>query len=113
MESLWISLLVFLLYGGGIALAVFFVIGATFAHKGGVRSWLYCLSFLILLAQTGCWHFAIAFGNATGGHGEDEFGLDKWVILAGVVLCVWAFAIEFSWMKFHAKRQRQNRRLDD
>jgi predicted MFS family arabinose efflux permease len=100
------DLLIFLLSGGCIGLAFIFLLIATFLRKSqSRRKFLYVLSFLALVMQSGCWHLATAIGNATGGHGNDDFGMDKYVFLAGAMLVVWAFILELIWIKSEAKKR--------
>jgi hypothetical protein len=100
------SILIFLLYDGGIAFAFLFLLNATLAWKSGkIRKLLYAFSFLALIAQAGCWHLATAIGNSRGGHGEDEFGMDNYVFLAGAVLFVWAFILELIGIKSEPKKR--------
>jgi len=94
--------LIFLLYGGGIAFAFLFLLIATLTWKSeSRRRFLYVLSFLALVSQSGCWHVAIAIGR-----GGDDFGMDKYVILAGAVLFVWALILEVIWIRSEAKKRR-------
>ena len=96
------SILKFLLSGGGIAPAFVFLLIATFIRKSeSVRKFLYVLSFLALVMQTGCWHLA----TAIGGNGEDAFGMDNYVMCAGAALFVWAFVLELIWVKSEAKKR--------
>jgi hypothetical protein len=100
------ALVIGLLWGGGIVLALIFMVIASLAWDSeGFRRTLYWLTFFALLAQGGCWYMAEGIGRALGGGGDSR--LQSIVLIAGGVAFVWALVLEWIDLMRWKKQRRK------
>ena len=90
-------LVIFLLYGGGLAFAFVFLAIATVRrkHRAAVVTFV-ILSAFSLFAQVGCWSVASGVGRATNGGDSGESAWRNTLSGGAYILAAWALLLFFS-----------------